>query len=540
MNSKFKVLLIFLLFFGAFAVRMYKIELMEFKYDEAFIFEQAHNIKNGLDYPLKGIKSSKEISNSPLVSYLLSIPLFIEDSPEMCVLFVVLLNAVSIIILYFALKNSYDNFYINFVCCLFIAFLPAHIAFSRKIWLQSNLSFFVSLFIFFMIKAFKEKKALYIFMVPLIYSALIQVHLSAAFIFPVFLFFLFKLRSIFKIIAAIIIFFAGLTLFIFILENEKLILLDFLINTETNIRPSFTIYLNHLLDLIKSYDYSFNSSIIFSDYLMIITSCFILIFSGIAFLYSILNFKTNESKIVIFFAAGIILYYVFKINSFHHYYIIYIPVVALMLQKMLIFFDKTKYKFTLHFICAFIILYSIFNIKSIYKFNQSLEKSGGSEDYGICYKFKKDAVKEIISKYKKNGIQFYISDGINYHSTLAYEFHTLFSLYKYNFKISYDSPGADNSSLIISPISTKNPIFPLICEIGKILYSNAGYHIIYINNIIPLPNDRIRKIYSTLNNISNINIIYSMVKQQEAICRIRKLSAQAAYYSKLARQIKPF
>lgn len=116
--------------------------LTEFKQDEAHLYALALDLAELRAFPLRGISSSVGLPNSPISVYLFALPLFVWKSPLAATLFVGLLNTASVAVGYW-LARRYWGARVALLSALLYAAAPWAVIYSRKIWAQDLLPFFV-------------------------------------------------------------------------------------------------------------------------------------------------------------------------------------------------------------------------------------------------------------------------------------------------------------------------------------------------------------------------------------------------------------
>lgn len=122
-------------------LRLYRLDLMEFKDDEAqaaFLVVQA---LEGERFPIHGLMSSVGIYNSPVFIYLLLLPGIFSFEPVGFCYFIALLNIGAVFLCYWFGRKIF-NPWVGQVAALFFAVSPWAIIYSRKIWAQDCLPLF--------------------------------------------------------------------------------------------------------------------------------------------------------------------------------------------------------------------------------------------------------------------------------------------------------------------------------------------------------------------------------------------------------------
>lgn len=153
-------LLISVVFFAAAFFRLLNLNLIEFKTDEAVNLFLASRPLFGYPFPPGGTVSSIGILNPPLFNYILFPAIAISSDPRFISFLIALVNSISIVA-FFLIARRYYSTVLAFVASIFMAFSPWAILYSRKIWMQDLLvPFFVLLFLA-VHKLIVEKKQVY-------------------------------------------------------------------------------------------------------------------------------------------------------------------------------------------------------------------------------------------------------------------------------------------------------------------------------------------------------------------------------------------
>lgn len=132
-------------------------QVIEFKRDEANLALLALDLARGVDFPLLGIGSSVGIPNSPLSVYIMALPFFFSGDPVIATQFVGLLNVLAVALVYLMMRRWW-GFPGALIAALLYAASPWAVIYSRKIWAQDLLPFFILLAIWAGIAGFIEGK----------------------------------------------------------------------------------------------------------------------------------------------------------------------------------------------------------------------------------------------------------------------------------------------------------------------------------------------------------------------------------------------
>ncbi len=126
-----------------FALRLGDIGLMRLGYDHSYPAYQALGLLDAGIWPLTGQPSSIFLDNPALMAYLQVVPLLVERSPWVVVLFVVLLNSLAIWFVFAAARDMLD-YRAGLLAAFLFAVNPWLIWFSRASWVQALLPFYMA------------------------------------------------------------------------------------------------------------------------------------------------------------------------------------------------------------------------------------------------------------------------------------------------------------------------------------------------------------------------------------------------------------
>ncbi|MEX2720683.1 MAG: ArnT family glycosyltransferase [Candidatus Wukongarchaeota archaeon] len=147
--SKEKLLLLGIIIL-AFFLRIYKLSLAEFKNDEAFWCQQAKKMIETGEIPLRGQHAGATnitIYLGPFLTYLTALSFLIfGESVKSGIYMVVFLNTATVYLTYKTGKELYDTS-TGLIAAFLLAISPWMVIYSRKIWPQDLLPFFLSLMI---------------------------------------------------------------------------------------------------------------------------------------------------------------------------------------------------------------------------------------------------------------------------------------------------------------------------------------------------------------------------------------------------------
>ena len=163
---------------AAVVLRLFNLDYMEFKADEAGNLLLASELVSGKAFPLVGIPSSLGTYNPALFIYLLALPLYFSPNPVVAAAFVALLNCAAVGALY-AFSRRYFSRMTAVVAASFFAVNPWAVFYSRKIWQQDLLPLFVVAFFYCLFAVICENRRRYLIGCFMCLAALTQLHLSS-------------------------------------------------------------------------------------------------------------------------------------------------------------------------------------------------------------------------------------------------------------------------------------------------------------------------------------------------------------------------
>ncbi|MEW6557143.1 MAG: glycosyltransferase family 39 protein [Elusimicrobiota bacterium] len=399
-----------------FFLRVWHLDLMEFKQDEAFACLKATHIANFSEFPLAGLKSSVGIHNPPLFIYLMAVPFIFSRNPLAGAFFVVLMNTITILLTY-KLANKLFNKKTALISSSLFAFSPWTVIYSRKIWAQDFLPFFTLVFLLVVLEFLIDNKPKQILWILIFLACLVQIHFSG--IAGVFFLILTcwvvkpKFNKKYLFVGLMIVLFLFLPYLVFQYKNNFEDLRNFvqsfsegIYKENFSVRPVFFYFLTNIncgnfQYLIGNYSEKFYSQLSFFNFVNYLE--IILFLAGLIFCICKLFIKDKNKKnfliLVIWLLTPIFLLIFIRIRIYPHYLVIQYPVqfilVAIFLDSLQKFFRKKGTAIIITI--TFFILCS--NVFSIFKFYELIDELGGAPgDYGTSYKFKNQAIRYILTK----------------------------------------------------------------------------------------------------------------------------------------------
>jgi len=176
------------LLFGL-TLRFVDLTMMEFKGDEYAATVLAYRNVFGPAFAQTGISSSTGILHPPFFIYILSFPVLFSASPIALTLWIALINAAGIIVLYSFLRRAFSASIALDVAAL-VSSMPWAIIYSRKIWNVDVLFPFLMGFYWMLFSLLERYRSWKVYLCFVLLAVTTQFHMSAWFIpLPLILFF---------------------------------------------------------------------------------------------------------------------------------------------------------------------------------------------------------------------------------------------------------------------------------------------------------------------------------------------------------------
>ena len=138
-------------------LRLYRLDLAQYKGDEAMLLSMAIGIADGEHFPLVGIPSSIGVPQPPLFSYLMALPLLVQRDVLACYVFIVLVNVAAVGLTYLLVRRYFGRTAAVVAGLLFaVGFWP--VFFSRFIWTPNVLPMFAALMGIFLFEAILKRR----------------------------------------------------------------------------------------------------------------------------------------------------------------------------------------------------------------------------------------------------------------------------------------------------------------------------------------------------------------------------------------------
>ncbi len=170
-----RVLVLAILLLAAF-LRLTRLDLAEFKSDEAGIARQALALVHEGQFPVVGPSSSQGPAHPPLQIYLTALPFAITQDPRLAVAVVALVHTAAVLMTY-VLGARFFSRRVGLIAALLFAINPWAIYYARKIWTQ-NWPLATTLFVFFLLLLVVERRSWALMGASLALVALVGTHLG--------------------------------------------------------------------------------------------------------------------------------------------------------------------------------------------------------------------------------------------------------------------------------------------------------------------------------------------------------------------------
>jgi 4-amino-4-deoxy-L-arabinose transferase-like glycosyltransferase len=178
-HRRLEVVLFALIMLLAAALRMGWPGITEFKLDEARDYQLALQMVEFKALPLTATAMSVGLPNSPLSIYIYAVPLFVWKNPLAPMLFGALLNTAAVALLV-VLVRRYWGMRAALIAGLLYAAAPWAVLYSRKIWASNLLPLFLLGYVFSGLLAFVEGRRRWVVAHLVLFSVIVQIHISTA------------------------------------------------------------------------------------------------------------------------------------------------------------------------------------------------------------------------------------------------------------------------------------------------------------------------------------------------------------------------
>ena len=400
--------LILIIILIALFLRLYNLQYMEFKGDEAFNSIKALKLVNEGEIPLFSAIGTTGIHEPPIFIYILAIPYLFSKNPVIAAGFIAILNAIGVLLCYLFVKKFYSK-RAAIIASAFYAASPWQILFSRKIWAQDLLAFFAMAFIYFIFSAIYEKKKSHLIYALAALGILIQVHFSALYFFLVAAIALIvhykKLNEKYLIAGIILFLVAVFPYFIFQTKNNfvdikttfELTKKDTDFHSSAFIIPFTLVSTKGFEPILGTNYYEFEDNALRITFFDILSMG--IFFLSIAFLFA---YNKKSSILILWLVIGALFLAFSKVEAIDtHYFASFFPLYFIIIGNMLDLFIKAmhnKIKPLVYLLIIMILAYQIAFDMYFLSFIGKNECING--DYGMPYQYKLDNLEKVMDKFE--------------------------------------------------------------------------------------------------------------------------------------------
>ena len=166
-------------------LRLVRLDLIEFKSDEAKAIALTAPIVDGGHWPEVGLVSSVGIHNPPVFLYLLAVPMTVSFNPRFVTgSFVGGLAVLGVLLTFVVIRPRFGAFVALSATALF-ACSPWAVLYARKIWAQDVLPVFLVVLLYVLFAVSERRRTWLVALVPVLVGILWQIHFSAVALVPV-------------------------------------------------------------------------------------------------------------------------------------------------------------------------------------------------------------------------------------------------------------------------------------------------------------------------------------------------------------------
>lgn len=408
-NPVISILTVGLLLLAA-IFRIFFLDLIEFKADEAISFYQTISFFQNPSLPQIGLVASTGAHNFPLFNYLLILLAVFFKTPIGLSFAIGLINALSVPAIFIIFRKFYALKTIFFVSC-FIALSTYSIVLSRKIWAQDFILFFTVPLFYFMHTVFLKKNPKSIFWLFLFFSLLLQIHGSGLFLLlaTILIFFATKQKIDFNKAALGFLtgFIFAIPFFFFQITSEPfcpdcIALIEYQSVSKAfdfeHFRRPFDVVNNFFLDIVLGKDlleFKSNSLVTVLDFLLILESLLIVV--GI---FYVLRYQRKYLFLVLLLAIYPTLLFIFRVPAIFHYYaVLILPIfliIGLAFQYIFSLLKGSLKHLGWGLFSTFIISLFLYNFLLFQFISQKQDIKG---DYGPIFKLTDQKTKQSLSNY---------------------------------------------------------------------------------------------------------------------------------------------
>ncbi|HEX4526163.1 MAG TPA: hypothetical protein VH108_05420 [Gaiellaceae bacterium] len=400
-RSRLQKLALFATLTAALVSRLSWLDLMEFKGDEAAACRLALHVLGysepgvGTFFPTAGLVSSIGIPNPPLFVYLVAVPLAIVPSPIAAAIFIATAN-VAVVWLTFVLGTRCFSRFVGLAAAALLALSPWPIVFSRKIWAQDLLPVCTTLFALQLHALLVKKAPRAGFWLIVIATAATQLHFSAWILFGVAAVAFFTARRWISwrwVGSGVVV--AVASYLPFIIFHAASIAHSISRHHHPHVGPSvltrFELSSGFMVDLTGGGGMAF---LLGRSFLLATLLSGVL---GVAAIVGLVAFARGHSAgarrlglvFAVWYLLPLIALTALPVRPYIHYFIILIPLPYLGVARLLELAGGRRLTIRAGALVAIVCCFAIVDIRF---FRTVIENGGAPGDYGIAYRYKRDAV----------------------------------------------------------------------------------------------------------------------------------------------------
>lgn len=393
--------------------RLFNLDLMEFKSDEATTIYQTVQFFDRPHLIQRGLISGTGVHNFPLFSYLMIGFATLSQDPQILSWIIALINSL-LVSAFFLLVKKYYSFLTAFFAASLLTLSPWGVIFSRKIWAQDLIFLFLIPFFWLLHELILRKNAKVILPLFLLLTLLVQLHGSGLFLLAVTILTLLILRVKVNFKSAVLGILIGLIptipyIFFQINSYPQCPDCEAFLKYQQSFRTFDFYNFFRPFQIISGLGYHFVLGKSYADFIVthplvnllkyIFASGFLVILTGILL---VIIKKRGYLYLVIYFVAIPFLYFITQTQAFMHYFVIIIPVSILLFAITLnIAYSFLRSKFLKISIIAYFLIFLSSNITFlIFFYNFLANKKQIEGDYGPIYSLTKSFIEKETSDYK--------------------------------------------------------------------------------------------------------------------------------------------
>lgn len=409
LNEKNKsVIIILVIFFISLIFRVFFLNLIEFKADQAISFFQTYEFYQNPQVISTGLISSLGTYNFPLFNYLLIFLSFFFFDPQRLSFAIALINSFFIVGFYIFIKKFYDP-KLAIIASLIMATSPWAILLSRSIWAQDLILVLVFPILFFLHQLVINKKNNVVFPLFALLFLFIQLHSSGIYflITTVIILIVLKIKVNKKLALLGFIFglFPAIPYFIFELTSNPFCRDCHVFFSYLNSPKIFDFYnflrpFQLLTGLSFQYELgkNFQTMINFAPFLKYLNWFFILESLGLLIgAIIVIRFEKKYFFLILYFFLLPFLFFITRVPSYPHYYVSILPISSLIISFFIL--HLLKMNKPLGILIILVILISNVLFESV--FYLYLEKNQNiTGDYGPIYQLTDQKINNEIKNYK--------------------------------------------------------------------------------------------------------------------------------------------